>query len=184
MAVAVLRATSTAAGLAGRLGRSLVILVSVILVTGAGVGWLYVLRSGHVAGAGPHVAEALPLQRLARDDAQPLLRLVLAWLPAGLVAGFAVQAAWPLARPVRALVVAAIALATLVVGGAASDAVTANLRFSGELHAQYGRSAIWLAVALMALGALIPRPASRHATAAPAVARLARRLRAGGRGAA
>ena len=74
-------------------------------VTAAGVGWLYALRSAHVLGAGPHVAEALPLQRLAKDDDQPLLRLVAAWLPAGLVAGLAVQAAWPMARPIRALVV-------------------------------------------------------------------------------
>ena len=184
MAVAVMKATSTAGGLAARFGRSVAIPLSVILVTAAGVGWLYALRSAHVLGAGPHVAEALPLQRLAKDDDQPLLRLVAAWLPAGLVAGLAVQAAWPMARPIRALVVGVIALVTLLIAGATSDAVTANLRVSQELHPQYGRAAIWLASALMAVGALIPRSSTRRATAARAWARLSRRQRADGPGAA
>jgi hypothetical protein len=40
----------------------------------AGVGWLYLLRDAGLLGVGPRVRDALPLQQLAGDDGQPLLR--------------------------------------------------------------------------------------------------------------
>ena len=184
MAVAELHATSTAAGPAGRAARCAAIVPAVVAVTAAGVGWLYVLRTGHVLGVGPRVGEALPLERLARDDAQPLARLLAAWLPAGVVAGLAMDVAWRIPAPARAIPVGAIALVTLVLAGVASDAVTANLRFAQELGPQYGRAATWLAALLMALGALMPLPSIRRATAGRGRAKPSTRPPAGGPGAA
>jgi hypothetical protein len=120
----------------------------------AGFGWLYVLhRSGELA-AGPDVREALPLQRLAGGAAQPLSRVVLAWLPAGLVAGVALKATgmgrW------RALAVFAAAAVVLIALGASADAVTASERFLPHVAPQLTRTAIWVAAGLAGAGAAIP----------------------------
>ena len=53
---------------------------ALVVITAAGVGWLYLLRDAGALALGPHVPETLPLQRLAHGDAQPLARLVAAWL--------------------------------------------------------------------------------------------------------
>ena len=55
----------------------------------AGVGWTYVLRQDGLLGAGPKVSDALPLLQLAGADAQPLTRVAVAWLLAGLMSGLA-----------------------------------------------------------------------------------------------
>jgi hypothetical protein len=148
-------------GLAAHAGRGLCLVLALVLVTAAGLGWLYLLREAHALPSGPRVREALPLQRLAGDDRQPLLRLVVAWLPAGLVGGLALDAGSRLGRASRALAVGAVALVTLFAAGAVSDAVTASEPLSRYVGAQLGHPAAWLAAALMALAALIPPPSSR-----------------------
>src|SRR5689334_7695184 len=67
-------------------------LLALLAVVG-GVGWLYLIRDVHLLDVGPSVSGALPLEELAKRGAQPLLRMLVAWLPAGLAAGFAVALA-------------------------------------------------------------------------------------------
>lgn len=130
----------------------------VVLATAlAGIGWLYTLRKTGALDAGPRLHEALPLQRLAGDAAQPVLRLVVAWLPAGLVAGLALRAVGFRHRVVRVLWAFALTAVLLGAAGAASDAITASESLGRHLSAQPGRVAIWLAAALVAAGAAIPR---------------------------
>lgn len=141
----------------------------VIVAVAAGVGWLYLLRDRHVLDVGRHFAGALPLERLARADAQPLGRLVLAWVPAGLVAGLALGAIGVRTRTRRALAVAPVALLTLFVASAASEAVTVSEPLSQHLSPVAGRASLWLATALMTVGALIvPTSGRRGRGQAPA----------------
>jgi len=133
-------------------------------ITVAGVGWLYLLRDMGALGAGPRVPDALPLQRLAHGDAQPLLRLVAAWLPAGALAGWLLRALTPV---VRAALACACVLAFLLVAGAALDALTANEPVTRHLAAQPGRAATWIAAALVAIGSLTPGAPRRRRAASP-----------------
>jgi hypothetical protein len=125
-----------------------------IAATAGGVGWLYLLRRAGALDAGPRLTDALPLQRLAGEAAQPLLRLLVAWLPAGIVAGLAMRAAG-VGRPARAAVAFVACAALLLAAGAAADALTANDPFRSHLGVQPERAATWLAAGLMALGAVI-----------------------------
>jgi hypothetical protein len=126
-----------------------------VVVTLAGVGWLYLLRAGHLLGVGPRLGEALPLQRLAGSDAQPLGRVVAAWLPAGVVAGVALRALGVRRRAWRAVAAGLACALLLVVFGAAADAITETDPLGAHLGAQPGRLAIWLAAALVAVGAAL-----------------------------
>lgn len=134
--------------------RALVLTVSSVVVTLAGFGWLYVLHRGNALGAGPSVPEALPLQRLAGGAAQPLSRVALAWLPAGVVAGVALRSAG-LGRG-RGAAVFAVCLVLLLAMGAAADAITASEPLARHVAPQLHREATWVAAALLGLGAAIP----------------------------
>ena len=144
---------------------------AVVIVVGAavagGIGWLYALRHVGVLKAGPRLPDALPLQRLAGGAAQPLARVIAAWLPAGLVAGLGVGLVTRLRRPGRGAAVFALALALVLAVAAASDSVTHSESIRHHLHEQPHRAATWLAAGLMALGAalapVIGRGAGRHA---------------------
>ncbi|MEA2275856.1 MAG: hypothetical protein QOC78_816 [Solirubrobacteraceae bacterium] len=133
----------------------------VVAATAAGVGWLYLLRDLGALAAGPRVPASLPLQRLAGGDAQPLVRVAVAWLSAGLAAGVALTMITELSRAARALAIAAIAWVVLFASGAASDAITASEPLGGHVWPQLDRSATWLACGLMALAALIPSSRTR-----------------------
>jgi hypothetical protein len=126
-----------------------------LVVTLAGVGWLYLLRAAHLLGVGPRLSEALPLQRLAGSDSQPLARLVAAWLPAGLVAGVALRALGARRRVWRAMAAGLPCAVLLLLFGAAADAITETDPLGAHLAAQPQRLAIWLAVALVAVGAAL-----------------------------
>jgi len=128
---------------------------AVLSVTLASVGWLYLLRAAHVLGVGPRVSEALPLQRLAGSDAQPLGRWLAAWLPAGVVAGVALRALGLRRRGLRAAAAGLPCAALLLAFGAAADAITETDPLAAHLGAQPQRLAIWLAAALVALGAAL-----------------------------
>ena len=146
---------------AARAARAALVALTVVAAVAAGMGWLYLIRSAAALDAGPHVREALPLQRLARDDAQSLLRLLVAWLPAGLAAGLAIRALWPSRRVTRAAAVGVVAFGVLGLTGAVSDAVTLNEALGGQVVPAFGRAAAWLPALLVALGALIPPPSDR-----------------------
>lgn len=134
--------------------KALTLGVSSLVAALAGFGWLYVLHRGNALGAGPVVPEALPLQRLAGGAGQPLSRLVLAWLPAGVVAGLALRAAG--FGRARAPFVFAACLVLLMAMGAAADAVTASEPLARHLAPQLHRPATWSAAALIAIGAALP----------------------------
>ena len=142
-----------------RAGRRTAAILAALLATAAGVGWLYLLRGWSPAFLGPGVAEALPLQRLAHESTQPLLKLVAVWGVSGLTAGVAIAALTGAGRRARAALAGAATLVLLLATGAMSDAVTASESLSRHISAQPTRSATWLAAALVALGAFIaPSP--------------------------
>jgi hypothetical protein len=136
--------------------RPLAALVAALGAVATGIGWLYVMRNAGLLTAGPQVPEALPLQRLAGGSTEPLARLVVAWLPAGLVCGL-VLAAVGFRRVIRAALMFTTTAILLLALGAAADAVTANEPIRSHVSEQPGRLATWVAAGLVALGAaLVP----------------------------
>lgn len=134
----------------------------VVGVTLAGLGWLYLLRGVDALRAGPPLQEALALQRLAGQATQPLARVAVAWLPAGMAGGGALYALGLRSRPLRLVVVFAGCALLLLWLGAEADAITASDPLSQHLAAQPQRVATWVAAGLAALGAAVPgRIASR-----------------------
>lgn len=126
-----------------------------ILATVGGVGWLYLLRHAGVLNVGPRLSESLPLQRLARGDAQPVLRLIVAWVPAGAVAGLAAVGLTALRRPARAILAGVVSWVILFLASGLSDAVTASDPLTSHLGTQPGRAALWVAALLFAVGAAL-----------------------------
>jgi hypothetical protein len=121
----------------------------------AGIGVLYLLRSEGSPAIGPRIPGALPLQQLAGGEAQPLLRMVIAWVPAGLVAGLGFVRLTGLASRVRAVYLAALAAIVLLLAGAAADAIAITDPLGPHLLPQLTRLGTWTAVALFASGSLI-----------------------------
>jgi hypothetical protein len=117
---------------------------------------VYLLRRAGGLVVGPGVRGALPLQQLAGGEAQPLARLVVAWLPAGGVAALALATFTRLGLAARVGAVAAGFFLTLVIAGAVSDATAVSDRFAPHLLPQLARPAIWAATALALIGALMP----------------------------
>jgi hypothetical protein len=128
----------------------------------AGIGELYLIRDAAL-GLGPHVAGALPLEQLAGQAGQPLLHLVIAWVPAGFVAGLALASMTRLGSVARTGSLAALAALVLLLAGAMSDAIAVNDPLSPHIVPQLTRGGTWVAVALFAGGSLLlgllPRPA-------------------------
>jgi hypothetical protein len=119
----------------------------------AGEGWLYALRSFGWFSSGPMVGDSLPLLQLAGFDRQPLARVVVAWLLAGVMLGL------PLARVPRrwlAMSVAPVALVLLLVASQASFALTRNLRFTDVLWTRSPGLGPWLEGLLLAAGCCVP----------------------------
>jgi hypothetical protein len=150
--------------------RALALVVVVIPCTATGIGLLYLVRHAGSLDAGPNVRGALPLQQLAGGEAQPLLRLAIAWLPAGFVAGALGAMVTRLRAAPLAAAVAAETFVILFVAGAAADAIAISDRLAPHLGGQFGRPATWVASALMALGALGGALVARRAQSARAPA--------------
>jgi hypothetical protein len=150
----------------GRLAAAVAVVLVVFAAVAGGIGWLYALRHVGALDAGPRLAGALPLQRLAGGATQPLLRVVAAWLPAGLVAGVGVGLVSRLPRPARGAAVFVLALVLVIAVAGASDSVTHSESIRRHLREQPHRAVTWLAAGLMALGAVlapvIGRGAGRH----------------------
>ena len=119
-----------------------------------GVGLLYLLRRLGALDVGPRLADALPLERLARADAQPLARMAAAWLAAGLSAGMALTALTRLRTSACALAAAGLGLVLLTAAGAASDAVESSERLLPDVPPQLHQPGLLAAVAFLAAGAL------------------------------
>jgi hypothetical protein len=142
----------------------------VLLAVAAGTGWLYLLRSWHVLGVGPGVGGSLELERLASADAQPLLRVLAAWVPAGLGAGVALAWLVPIRRGLLAAAAGACALALLMGLGAASDAIENSETLGRHLSAQPGRAGPWVAAGVVLIGTYLGARAqgARRGHGAPA----------------
>jgi hypothetical protein len=142
--------------------------IALLIAVVAGTGWLYLLRDLHGLAFGPHFQGALPLQQLAGNDAQPLGRMLVAWLPAGLALGFVLRSITGLPRLTQAAIAALGSALILIPASAISDAVALNDPV--HLSHSFSRDGIWLAVGLMALGVLIAPPWSPRARGGVAVA--------------
>jgi hypothetical protein len=134
-----------------------------------GTGWLYLLRELHGLAVGPAFSGALPLQQLAGGDAQPLGRMVVAWLPTGVALGLVLGTATRMSRPVRGAFAAAGSALLLLFASAVSDAVAQNDAVRHHISSSLSRNGIWLAAALVTLGVLIAPPWARRGEAAAAI---------------
>jgi hypothetical protein len=132
-----------------------VILVVGLLAPVAGVGLLYLLRDAGIAGVGPSPSGALPLEQLAGADAQPLLRMALAWIPVGLAAGALLVAFTRSSRARTTVAMAVVSGLMLVVSAAASDALANNEPFSNDTSAPLRAGGTWVSLALLIIGAAI-----------------------------
>lgn len=141
-----------------------VLAIAVIL---AGIGWLDLLRRQGLAGVGPRVPGALPLEQLAANDAQPLLRLMAAWLPVGALSARALAAGSRLST--HGQIVALVFVAALLLGfvGAVSDAATISGPLSEHVLPQLWRAGTVVAVVLIGLGAMAAAWASRAVSPVP-----------------
>lgn len=133
-----------------------------LVAVAAGTGWVYLMRELHVLTLGPRLGGALPLQQLAGGDAEPLIRMTVAWLPAGVAAGIALGALTRLPRIARALVAGVVSLALLILASALSDSIAQNDGMREHISAALSRSAIWFALALLVAGVLIAPPWARR----------------------
>jgi hypothetical protein len=135
-------------------------LALVLLAVCAGMGWLYLLRGAGALDAGPRLSRALPLEQLARGDDQPLLRVALAWVPAGVAAGVALAWATGWGRLGRTIAVGVLGFVALFVTGAVSDAVAVNETVLSKLGDQFSHGGIWIEVACLVIGSLLIGPRS------------------------
>jgi hypothetical protein len=124
-----------------------------LLTAPAAIGILYLLRSFAALSVGPEVTGSLPLQQLAHGEAQPFLHVLVAWVPAGLVAGLLLRHLGRV-RPAPGLAaLAAVVFALLIVAGAGADAVAVSEHFGPHLGAQFHRTGTWVAVTCLLVGA-------------------------------
>jgi hypothetical protein len=132
------------------------VVLTAIATTCAATGWLYVLRHARVLDVGPHVAGGLPLLQLAHTDDQPLLRMAVAWLPAGMLGGLLLTRLRP-ARGVvaRGALFGLVTAVVLVLAGAESQAIEFNDVIRSQLGPVAGHSGVWLGVVLATAGALL-----------------------------
>lgn len=133
----------------------------------AGTGILYLIAHEPLLRIGPEVSGSLPLEQLAGHDAQPLARLVVAWVPAGFAAGLALALLTRLGGVARVASLAALCAVVLLAAGAFSDAIAVNDSVGPHIGPQFSRPGTLAAVALFALGAACaglvkPRLASRR----------------------
>lgn len=92
----------------------------------AGIGVLFLIRRAGFLAIGPRVHDALPLQQLAGTDAQPLMHMVIAWVPAGFAAGVALMALTRLGAAARVISLTVLAAAVLLFAGGLSDSISVN----------------------------------------------------------
>lgn len=136
-------------------GRGLAEALIVVVGLLAGFGWLYVLRGLGWLGLGPRIADSLPLLQLAGFDGQPALRVVVAWVLAGALAGVALRGV-PAAR--RVALTAILGLALLLTGSQAAYALTRNLPFTSVLFSRAPGFGPVLEGLAFAAGSVLPRP--------------------------
>jgi hypothetical protein len=125
----------------------------------AGTGWLYLLRGLHWFGLGPRLGDSLPLLQLAGFDGQPLVRVLIAWLLAGGLAGVALIRVRPLRR---SLFAAGLCLFLLLLGSQVSYALARNLKLSDVLWQHDPGVGPVVESLIFALGCWLPRSVARR----------------------
>ena len=129
------------------------VLLAVLLAAVCGFGWLYFLRGAGWFGAGPKVGDALPLLQLAGFDLQPLARVIIAWLAAGVIAGLLT---WRLKPGRRAVAFAVLGAVLLFVASQAAYALARNLHFTDVLFGHLPGSGGFVEAAVLAVGSYLP----------------------------
>lgn len=129
---------------------------AVLLCSLAGLGLLYAMRGLQWFAIGPPVPDSLPLLQLAGFDGQPLVRVILAWLAAGVIIGYALIRIGPLRR---SALVGMLALLILLLASDASYALARNLRLESVLLDRTPGLGPWLEAFLLAVGSALPRRA-------------------------
>jgi len=154
-----------------RLARGSVIVIgsvlAVIVAQLSGYGWLYVLRGLHWLGGPPGISDALPLLQLPGFDVQPLPRVLVAWVLAGLLAGIILLARAPLPRAVS---VGVLGLLSLLLASQAAYALARNLRFDHVLFGHLPGVGSLVEAAALALGSYLPGGVVGRGQRAPAAA--------------
>jgi hypothetical protein len=133
---------------------AIITLLASVLV---GAGLLYGLRDMPWLAAGPRIGDALPLLQLAGFDGQPLGRVVLAFLAAGMVFGATQIRTIPRRR---AALAGMVGLLMLLMASDATLALTRNLRFGPILWHRAPTIGCWVEAVALAIGAAIPRSSS------------------------
>src|ERR1700756_5441889 len=128
--------------------RGLTGLVIVLVGLLAGFGWLYLLRGLGWLEVGPGVGDALPLLQLATFDVQPLLRVVVAWVLAGALAGTR--------RGRRVALTGILGLAILLVASQAAYAVARNVPMGDVLFSRTPGFGPVLEAVAFAAGSALP----------------------------
>jgi hypothetical protein len=152
--IATKRATRAVLAASGAAGAVLILVLSLL----AGVGWLYLLRSLGWFTLGPRLGDSLPLLRLAGFDGQPLVRVGVAWLLAGIVLGLALIRVDPWRR---AALAAGLGLVLLLFASQAAFALAENLRLSAVLLDRVPGFGPWFEALLFAAGSALPRPIAK-----------------------
>jgi hypothetical protein len=124
----------------------------------AGTGWLYVFRGLDWFGLGPRVGDSLPLLQLAGFDGQPLLRVVVAWLLAGGLAGVALIRVHPLRR---SLFAGGLCLVALLLASQGAYALARNVALSGILFDRSPGLGPVVEALVFSLGCLLPGSLAR-----------------------
>jgi lysyl-tRNA synthetase class 2 len=127
-----------------------------VVVCVTAVGWLYTIRAAGLPG--PRVAEALPLDELAKRSSIPFLWFAVVWLAAGCVLGLAAR--WARIPRVGAAFSLAIGTGlTVYLTTGISLAVTRQVAARDTLHVAERLGVVYLPAALVGLAvALIARP--------------------------
>ena len=120
----------------------------------AGVGILYLI---HQTGAFGSVDESTTPFRSSSSPARTRSRcsiVLIAWVPAGFVAGLALIALTRFGAVARTASLTVLAALIMLLAGAISDSVAVNDPLSPHLAPQLSRGGTWIAVAFFALGSL------------------------------
>lgn len=127
--------------------------LAVVIGTLSGVGLLYGLRQFHWLAVGPSIPDALPLLQLPGFAGQPAARVIVAWIPAGVVLGLALIR-FP--APRRTLLILMFGAVLLLFASDASYALARNLRLGSVLlHREPGLGP-WVECLLLAAGGALP----------------------------
>jgi hypothetical protein len=130
------------------------VLIAVFVALLVASGWLYLLRDAGWLGAGPKLVDSLPLLQLAGFDSQPLLRVLVPWVLAGLLLGVALGRMGRLRRVGTA---GPLALLLLLLGSQAAFALARNERFTHVLTGRTPGPGVWLEALFLAVGCALPR---------------------------